>query len=961
MAKRMLDTSESTDLGDLTARMREEWDRRIQHDYRFWMSDGIESDAEMWATGERDFTMLTRGIAAEWMHQSTALEVGCGVGRLLRAAAGRFNFVMGVDVSAAAIEKARRLLADVENVKPMLGNGLDLSEISTASVDFAYTFAAMSSMPVAVIAAYIGELARVVKPKGLLRLQMYLGSAQHTCSEDTIAIRSFSREQFLKAVECAGFDLQYTEEIQLPFEVSNPALGLFAEVVALERRSTPGATAAQIEPLLLPEGEQAAGVAWNGSETEYLMALARARQHLESGCEQEAKRAIEFAVAHYGQAEQEVLDLLEELRTLDSASSGTPPASVTKSTSEKGTDALGRLFRAEVYEQNTRALRDLFPATANDALAVAIPEVISVSESVEGQPVLSLRKLPLSHREKPVRSAERWAERALNNPSARAKDILLVVGFADAYHLEALAAIWEKELLVFEPTPAVLHAACGIRDLRHVFPRISSLITSIPQLREVIARIDIDRTELIIHPQTQATAGETAVEARRLFQSARGLGKLRPSIGVVGPMYGGSLPIAQYTAQALTNLEQRVTPYELDEYYKPYVGLSKFLRDPGRQSVVESQFVEVLSTLVLEAVSERPVDILICLAQAPLSPRVLTELRNRGVITVMWFVEDCRRFLTWQQIAPFYDYMFLIQKNDFPRLVEQAGAGRALYLPVACDPVRHAPVSLSEAERQEFGSAVSFVGAGYNNRRHVFATLADRDFKIWGTEWPNCLPFSRIVQRGGARVSVEDYTKVFNASTININLHSSMERDGVEPNGDFVNPRTFELAAVGAFQLVDNRTLLPELFVPGKEVATFSDEQELHDKIDYYLAHPEERASLTEAARARVLAEHTYEQRVKTMLEHIFADRFDELTTRIQRGPWPRTLQAAKPYPELAAKLDAVYQRGCEPTLDELVGDIQQGKGKLNDAEQKLLFLHHLRGQIKQVRKARREDDQQKI
>src|SRR5690606_572787 len=109
------------------------------------------------------------------------------------------------------------------------------------------------------------------------------------------------------------------------------------------------------------------------------------------------------------------------------------------------------------------------------------------------------------------------------------------------------------------------------------------------------------------------------------------------------------------------------------------------------------------------------------------------------------------------------------------------GAGRAIYLPVGCDPRRHAPVGLTEEERREFGSAVSFVGAGYNNRRHVFSTMANRDFKIWGTEWPACLPFTKLVQREGARVSVEDYIKVFNASTININLHSSQERDGVEP------------------------------------------------------------------------------------------------------------------------------------------------------------------------------------
>ena len=48
--------SETKDLGQI---MRGDWDRRIRQDYRFWMSDGYQSDDEMWRTGRRDFAALT--------------------------------------------------------------------------------------------------------------------------------------------------------------------------------------------------------------------------------------------------------------------------------------------------------------------------------------------------------------------------------------------------------------------------------------------------------------------------------------------------------------------------------------------------------------------------------------------------------------------------------------------------------------------------------------------------------------------------------------------------------------------------------------------------------------------------------------------------------------------------------------------------------------------------------------
>ena len=75
--------------------------------------------------------------------------------------------------------------------------------------------------------------------------------------------------------------------------------------------------------------------------------------------------------------------------------------------------------------------------------------------------------------------------------------------------------------------------------------------------------------------------------------------------------------------------------------------------------------------------------------------------------------------------------------------------------------------------------------------------------------------------------------------------HSSLNHEGVVPDGDFVNPRTFEIAACGGFQLVDRRSLLGELFEEG-ELELFGDLAELRGKIDHYLARPEERNRFAE-------------------------------------------------------------------------------------------------------------------
>jgi spore maturation protein CgeB len=76
------------------------------------------------------------------------------------------------------------------------------------------------------------------------------------------------------------------------------------------------------------------------------------------------------------------------------------------------------------------------------------------------------------------------------------------------------------------------------------------------------------------------------------------------------------------------------------------------------------------------------------------------------------------------------------------------------------------------------------------------------------------------------------------------------------------NMRLFEAAALGTFQLVDNRPGIHEWFKDGEHLVIYKDTQDLREKAAYYLAHPEERLAIAEAARAYVLAHHTYEQRL---------------------------------------------------------------------------------------------------
>ena len=145
----------------------------------------------------------------------------------------------------------------------------------------------------------------------------------------------------------------------------------------------------------------------------------------------------------------------------------------------------------------------------------------------------------------------------------------------------------------------------------------------------------------------------------------------------------------------------------------------------------------------------------------------------------------------------------------------------------------------------------------------------DYDLKIWGTAWEQSRRLREFVQGDGKEFTTEEMVKIFNASKISLNLHSSAQHEAIDPDGDFVNPRLFEVASCGAFQIVDERKEIRRFFEPEQEVVTFRNLSDLRDKVDYYLAHEDERTAIAERARTRAHNEHTYQHRMAEMLDFI--------------------------------------------------------------------------------------------
>lgn len=102
----------------------------------------------------------------------------------------------------------------------------------------------------------------------------------------------------------------------------------------------------------------------------------------------------------------------------------------------------------------------------------------------------------------------------------------------------------------------------------------------------------------------------------------------------------------------------------------------------------------------------------------------------------------------------------------------------------------------------------------------------------------------------------------YNVCKINFNTTSLQMKGGL-------NQRLFDIPACGAFILTDYREQVEEMFKVGQEVACYSEPAEIKDMVSYYLRHPSQRMKIVAKAHDRVLKEHTYEIRLKKLIEHM--------------------------------------------------------------------------------------------
>jgi spore maturation protein CgeB len=326
---------------------------------------------------------------------------------------------------------------------------------------------------------------------------------------------------------------------------------------------------------------------------------------------------------------------------------------------------------------------------------------------------------------------------------------------------------------------------------------------------------------------------------------------------MIGALMGGSNVQGRSLCRSLARIGQDAQWLDFTDMRDRF----EAQRDLPEGHVEKRDFLFALNARILEKILEFRPDVVFGVAQAPMGDvEVLQAIKAAGILLCYWFIEDYAMFGYWKDIAIHFDHFFVFQKEPFYGKLKAIGCRNIHYLPAGFDIEQEVPAI------PEQDIPVSFVGAPYPNRIHFFAQIAGPQFQIYGEHWNLCGNAS--TRSGPGRLSEAQCRNLFLRSKVNLNLHSSLDAHSFG-EGDFVNPRTFDLAGLGLFQLVDKRTLLAEHFDPVGEVPMFARWEEYKEAIDYYLHHESERDAIAAASQKRVLAEHTYDRRAQEFMQLI--------------------------------------------------------------------------------------------
>jgi SAM-dependent methyltransferase len=160
-------------------RVRQQWTTLGEHDPLWAILSLPEKQRGGWDEGAffetgvaeiQDALSTARNLRS--IQHGTAVDFGCGVGRLSQALAMHFQRVIGVDIAESMIQRANALNRFPDRCEYIHNTSADLSVLPDSSADFVYSSITLQHIVPRLARLYIREFFRVARPGAQVVFQL---------------------------------------------------------------------------------------------------------------------------------------------------------------------------------------------------------------------------------------------------------------------------------------------------------------------------------------------------------------------------------------------------------------------------------------------------------------------------------------------------------------------------------------------------------------------------------------------------------------------------------------------------------------------------------------------------------------------------------------------------------------------------------------------------------------------
>lgn len=313
-------------------------------------------------------------------------------------------------------------------------------------------------------------------------------------------------------------------------------------------------------------------------------------------------------------------------------------------------------------------------------------------------------------------------------------------------------------------------------------------------------------------------------------------------IAFIGRYTEGSTGIIRSIYMGLQELGHTV--YEINVGARP-----KLLSNPHRRMGGHGPIYVSYTALSNELTAFQPDLIICCAGGLTFTNQDLTEVRKLAPLLGIT-LSDPDVFPTVQTYAAGFDFHTTNSVLALERY-RQRGITNTLLMPFAIDSRFFVPRPIDPA----YETDVAVIGHARPSRIALSKQLSER-FKttFYGRNWPHA-------SRGP--VHGEEWFKAAYSTKMLVNFPST--------GAGYTNVKVgvFEAAATGRLLFTRYFDEMTRYFEYDKEIVGFHDDSELLDKIEFYLAHPDQAEKIAKAGQLRCAENHTWARRLADLLAEI--------------------------------------------------------------------------------------------